>query len=207
MSKPYQSALVVLVPQAEALVRAVHLRCGLELSQVPAHITVLFPFKPPAQVSEAVIVDLQRLFARLPPFSCSLASLGVFPKALYLAPTPGEPFVEMTRAVHERFPETPPYNGEFDEIVPHLTLAHLPDEGTVEQVVREVEEEVGPQLPIWIEVTEVCLLDNAGGEWCVHSSFPLGAGDVARPSGRAVPDCTAGEASGNVNGSRADWLD
>jgi 2'-5' RNA ligase len=200
MSKPYQSALVALVPQAEALVRAVRRRYGLEPSQVPAHITVLFPFKPPAQVSEAVIVDLQRLFARLPPFTCSLASLGVFPKALYLVPKPGEPFVEMTRAVHERFPETPPYNGEFDEIVPHLTLAHFPDHVAVEQVVRDVEAEVGPQLPIRIEVTEVCLLDNAGGEWCVQSSFPLGAGDVAQPGGRAIPDCTAGEKSRHVNG-------
>jgi 2'-5' RNA ligase len=207
MSKPNQSALVVLVPQAEALARAVRLRYGLEPSQVPAHITVLFPFKPPAQLTEAVLADLQRLFSRLPPFSCSLASLGVFPKALYLAPAPGEPFVEMTRAVHEQFPETPPYNGEFDEIVPHLTLAHFADERSAEQVVREVEAEVGPQLPIRIEVTEVCLLDNARGEWCVHSGFPLGSGALVRPGGRVVPDCLPGERSENVNGSRGGRLD
>jgi 2'-5' RNA ligase len=174
MSKPNQSAIVVLVPQAEAFVRSVRQRYGLAPARVPAHITVLFPFKAPDELTPAVVADLGRLFARYGPFSFSLSELGTFPDTLYLVPTPGKPFVELTRAVHEQFPETPPYEGAFDEIVPHLTLARAPEEMPFERMVQEVEVDLGPQLPLEIRATEIDLLDNACGEWCVNSTFALG---------------------------------
>ena len=174
MSMPNQSAIVVLVPQAEAMVRSVRRRYDLASARVPAHITVLFPFKPPHEITPAVIADLGRLFARFDSFSFSLSELGTFPDTLYLVPRPSEPFVDLTRAMQKWFPETPPYDGAFDEIIPHLTLARISDEMPFQRLVKEVQGSLRPQLPVQLVATEVHLLDNSCGEWCVHTTFALG---------------------------------
>jgi 2'-5' RNA ligase len=174
MSEPNQSAIVVLVPKAEALVRSVRRRYGLTAAQVPAHVTVLYPFKPPHEITPDVESDLRRLFASSQPFRFSLTRLDTFPGTLYLAPTPVEPFVELTRSVYDRFPETPPYGGTFREVVPHMTLAHVPDEMPFERVVTEVDAALRPLLPVQATATEITLFDNSCGEWCVRSMFALG---------------------------------
>ena len=46
---------------------------------------------------------------------------------LYLEPDPAHPFVDMIEAVAERFPEHPPFGGEFDTVVPHLTVVETDD--------------------------------------------------------------------------------
>jgi 2'-5' RNA ligase len=165
---------VVLVPQAEALIRSIRRQYGLMFSQVPAHLTVLYPFKPPAEITADVIADLRRMFARFAPFPFALSGLGTFPEALYLIPTPGEPFVELTRAVYKHYPETPPYGGAFDEIVPHLTVGHT-DKAPIEQIHQEVEVALRSELPIHVVATEVKLFDNSCGEWCERAKFILGA--------------------------------
>jgi hypothetical protein len=174
MSEQKESAIVVLVPEAAALVRSVRRRYNLVAARVPAHVTVLYPFKPPREITATVLSDLRHLFAQLPSFGFSLARLGTFPGTLYLVPTPGEPFVELTCAVHRQYPETPPYGGVFDEIIPHLTLAHLADEMPFEQAVKEVESALNPQLPIQVTATAITLLDNSCGKWCVRATFSLG---------------------------------
>jgi 2'-5' RNA ligase len=175
MSEPNQSALVVLVPQAEALVRSVRTRYDLAFSQVPAHITVLYPFKPPEEITAGVIAGLRRVFARFEPFSFSLSGVGMFPETFYLVPTPGEPFVDLTHAVHEQYPETPPYGGVFDQIIPHLTVGHGSDGALTERMAQEVEDSLRPELPILATAAEVKLFDNSCGEWCEHTTFTLGA--------------------------------
>lgn len=175
MSEQNESAIVILVPQAQEMVRSVRQRYDLGPAPVPAHITVLYPFKQPDQLTPVVVSDLGSLFACYEPFRFSLAELGTFPQTLYLAPTPLDPFVELTRAVYHRFPETPPYAGLHDEIVPHLTLAGVPEELPFEREVREVEEALCPLLPIRVAATEVQLMDNSCGAWCVHTTFALGA--------------------------------
>ena len=46
-----------------------------------------------------------------------------FPGTLWLAPEPTEPFVAMTEALARQFPDHPPYDGMFETITPHLTVA------------------------------------------------------------------------------------
>lgn len=174
-SEQNESAIVILVPQAQELVQSVRRRYDLALAPVPAHITVLYPFRQPDQLTTAVTFGLRSLFARHDPFRFSLTALGTFPQTLYLAPTPPDPFVELTLAVYQRFPGTPPYGGVFNEIVPHLTLAGVPEGLPFEREVQEVREALRPLLPIRVVATEVQLMDNSCGEWCVHSTFALGA--------------------------------
>ena len=54
-----ESALVVLVPEAEALVKPFRDRYDPSAAVgVPAHITLLYPFKPPDEVDGAVLDKL-----------------------------------------------------------------------------------------------------------------------------------------------------
>ncbi len=91
--------------------------------RAPAHVTVLFPFMAPAQISDAVIGQLSELFARCDSFEFSLSEVRWFDdRVVYLAPTPVEPFVELTSAVTAAFPQYPPYEGAFDEVIPHVCV-------------------------------------------------------------------------------------
>jgi 2'-5' RNA ligase len=119
-----ESALVVPLPESEPLVgpwRERHdpaARAGM-----PAHVTLLYPFLAPREVDAAVEQALEEVVASRPAFPFSLERVGRFPGVLYLAPEPAEPFVELTEALVERWPGCPPYGGQFDSIVPHLTVA------------------------------------------------------------------------------------
>ena len=47
-------------------------------------------------------------------------------RVLWVAPEPAGPFLELTDRLADRF-GTPPWDDEFDEVVPHLTVAHASD--------------------------------------------------------------------------------
>ena len=177
MSQQLESALVVLVPESEALVKPIRERCDPSAALgVPAHITILYPFKQPHDIESDLLLTLQGLFRRFPPFTFMLTELRTFPGVLYLAPTPREPFVALTQAVADRFPETPPYRGEFSEIIPHLTLAHFQGDEQLACLTSEIKAAMQSRPNIQATATNVTLLDNAQGRWQVRAVFRLGDG-------------------------------
>jgi 2'-5' RNA ligase len=170
-----ESALVVLVPEAEALVKPFRDRHDPSAAVgVPAHITLLYPFKPPDEIGAAVLDDLRGGFARLAPFRFSLASIRRFPAVLYLAPEPDEPFRRLTSAIRDWYPETPPYGGRWPEIVPHLTVANLADEHRLEGIAGELAQASRCILPIDATAAEIALMDNRSGRWQIRARFGLG---------------------------------
>ena len=170
-----RTALVVAVPEAALVVDAWRERTSYAKPSagVPAHVTVLFPFVPAARVTEQLRVDLHGLFGTFPTFAVTFAETARFESVLYLAPLPAEPFVRLTEAVVRAYPEYPPYDGEFDEVVPHLTVA----EGDPETL-EEAEREIHGALPIETHVAEVLLLEELkprAARWDVRAAFPLHA--------------------------------
>ena len=172
MNEP-RTALVVEVPEAAVAVDTWRERTSPAKPSkgVPAHVTILFPFVPAAELDD-VLDDLRALFARLPSFAFELRECRHFPGVLYLAPDPPDPFVALTEAVAAAYPAYPPYEGVFAEIVPHLTAA----EGE-HSVLARAEGEIRPLLPIPAEAREVVLLEEVDPElarWRTHSRLPLG---------------------------------
>ena len=169
-----ESGLVVPVPIATPVVSPWRERLDPSaVHGVPAHVTVLYPFLPPPDLSHEVIVRLARLFASREAFRFSLESVGWFgDEVVYLAPSPPESFIELTLAVMDDFPGYAPYAGTFDEIVPHLTVG---DRGDVAEL-RQAADSVAAHLPIAARATEVWMMVGAAarGRWTVHSRFPLG---------------------------------
>jgi hypothetical protein len=175
MAAARRSALVLEVPEAAAVVEGWLERTAeaKPSAGIPAHVTVLFPFVPADEIDDALIADLSALFVRLPPFDFALRECRRFPALLYLVPDPPEPFVAMTEAVAAAYPDFPPYEGVFDSIIPHLTVAEgLP------AVLTRAEAEVRRWLPIAADAHEVVLLEELEANpsrWHARARVPLGA--------------------------------
>ncbi|HEY5025196.1 MAG TPA: 2'-5' RNA ligase family protein [Acidimicrobiales bacterium] len=164
---------MILVPSAEATVGK--LRRKLDRSAawaVPLHITVLYPFAAPNSMSEQLLARLGDVLRRCEPFEFALAKVGWFEqRVMYLAPTPREPFAELTNAIAADFPEHPPYGGAYSEAVPHLTVG----EGVRPARMRRAARRLERQLPIRATATEVCLMaPDSSGRWDIERRFPLG---------------------------------
>jgi len=168
------SGLIVAVPEAEPAVARHRERLdGTAPLGVPAHITVLFPFLAPGRIHPSVLVELEHLFAAVGRFSFRLERTDWFGEdVLWLAPADPVPFRALTLRVYEAFPACPPFEGEFDEIIPHLTVGH----GHPVDDLRAAEAAVQEHLPIEAHATAVSLMTQRtpGGRWTRAASFTLG---------------------------------
>jgi 2'-5' RNA ligase len=176
MNMPIESALIALIPEAEVLVERFRNQYDPSAALgVPAHVTVLYPFKSPPEVTADIIQNLKELLSKFPAFSASFAETGRFPGVLYLSPAPDERFRRLTQIVADRFPETPPYRGQFTDIVPHLTVAQVSDPQRLDKIAVDFERAARGHLPIQSSVREIALMDNESGRWEVRKRFALGS--------------------------------
>lgn len=178
MPEQRQSALTVLAPDAEPAVAAWRRRLDPSAALgVPAHVTVLHPFVPPEDITQATRERIAALFAAEPPFEMRLEQIGWFRDAVaYCAPEPGERFRRLIGLVTAQWPEHPPYGGEHREVVPHLTIGQNAPVAELERAAADV----ARALPIRQRVDAVHLMigDERPGSWAVTDRFPLG-GTVA----------------------------
>ena len=156
-----RTALIVPVPEAEPQVGELRLaHDSFAARGVPAHITILFPFADTAQLDDAAVADV---ISQFPAFDFALDRVEQFPDGTtWLHPTPSLPFVDLTAAVWQRWPEHPPYEGLHDEVIPHLTISETPID-------------VQLVLPISARAREVMLIeeDEPSGRWAARLHLPL----------------------------------
>lgn len=172
-----ETALIIAVPEAEALVGRFRDRHDpSDTAGCPAHVTLLYPFKPPHDIDADVLAGLRRCLAGLAPFPFSLVGMRRFPGVLYLAPEPAEPFRQLTLALWERHPETPPYGGRHPNIVPHLSVAQLADEMRLDQVAEQFARASDGHLPVTATAEAVTLIERTAERWQVRDMLRLGSG-------------------------------
>jgi hypothetical protein len=171
-----ETAVLVLVPEAEGAV-AEH-RAHLDMAAswgVPAHLSVVYPFVPPAHVDERVLAELAGAIGTVPAFDC------VFPRTdwfgadvLWLAPEPDAPFRKLVSAVVAAFPAHLPYGGVHGDSVPHLTVGELRLGSAAE--LTAAERAVRAHLPIRARVDRAVLLAGRPepGSWQPVAEFRLG---------------------------------
>jgi 2'-5' RNA ligase len=171
-----ESALVVLVGEAEAVAKPFRDRYDPSAATgMPAHITLLFPFKAPDDVDDMTRGSLRDCFARFEPVRFSLPAIKRLSSGvLYLAPEPDEPFRQLTLAIWNLFPQTPPYGGKWPDIIPHLSIAWLADEVRLTGVADDFARAAEGKLPIRATASEIALMDNRSGRWNVEATFSLG---------------------------------
>jgi hypothetical protein len=175
-----QRALLLAVPAAEAAVGAHRARLDASARDgVPAHLTVLYPFLPPAEIGPGVLAELSRLFAGTPRFDFTLDRVRWFGESVvWLGPSDEAPFRALTARAALAYPSCPPYGGAHPDTVPHLTIGHRGEPAEL----RAAAEAVRPLLPIAAKATEVTLMagpepgahPGPPGQWRTVASFPLG---------------------------------
>ena len=124
---------------------------------VPPHVTILSPSPP----------DIGDALDNVAAFDVEFRETRRFPiGAVYLAPEPPDPFIELTRVVWDRFPEWPPYGGEFlPDMTPHLTVAWG-------AMLDEAEESLAAHLPLRARARQALLLaEVAPNKWTRSASF------------------------------------
>jgi hypothetical protein len=169
------TVLYVPVPQLEPYIRWRHQHEGPEWlspegDHVHAHVTVLGPFVPEADLTPVHDADLTALIGGVAAFDFTLREIRVFPSGLvHLRPEPAEPFTRLTAAVAGRYPQHPPYAGEFDP-VPHLSLCALGPGRDVPLV----QEELSDVLPVRASAEEVRLVRYAEHGTRTLRSYRLG---------------------------------
>ena len=165
-----QTALLATVEEAEPLVGHWRRRFDTSASAgIPAHVTVLFPFLDIDRISITVIGDLRTLIGTRSPFTVRFDECRRFPHVLYLAPTPDQPFRELTESITQRWTEAPPYAGQFTEVIPHLTVAHDQEP----EVFDELEAALTDQLPTTATISSVRLFVSDGHRWRHYVQFPM----------------------------------
>jgi hypothetical protein len=165
---------VVPVPAVDRII-AEHVATGRRGTApvLPAHVTVLSPFLEEGWCDDGTDRALRELFAGVAPFVFRLARIERFPDVVYLAPEPVEPFRALTRAVHHRWPDYPPYNGVYDDVIPHVTVAATPPPPGFEAALERV-------LPIEVRASEVLLVvARDEHRWEPLRRYPLGTAPSA----------------------------
>jgi 2'-5' RNA ligase len=176
----WETILLLPVPAAEPAVSCHRARL-VESARlgVPAHLTVLYPFLPPAEISEPLLASLRRLFARFTAFEFTLDRVGWFgDEVVWLGPSDPAPFLALASAACTSFPSCLPYGGQHAGLrQPHLTIG----KGGGQQALRAAES-VRPCLPIEATAAEIVLMagprpgtpGTPPGQWRTVAAFPLG---------------------------------
>jgi hypothetical protein len=90
---------------------------------IPPHITVMYPFLAPSQLTEVTLRELDDLLGTVERFDYSVVAVREFESGIqYLAVEPEAPFLAITASVGERF-RVQPYGGVYTRLVPHLTVS------------------------------------------------------------------------------------
>lgn len=130
---------------------------------------MLFPFLDESRIDARVYSALAVILGSYHAFDLQFESCGRFPGVLYLVPEPGTQLRRLTEVIADRWPEAPPYGGQFAEIVPHLTVA----DGQEDTVLDQIEADLLGRLPFTSRVSAVDLMVHDGAKWHERASFAL----------------------------------
>ena len=169
-----QTALIAEIPAAESVVGPHRARLDANAALgVPAHVTILAPFMPVSRLCTTELTRLASLFAAVPAFDVRLDRTDWFgTTVLWLGPQDPGPFRNLTARVFAEFPEFPPFEGQFTDVAPHLTIGI---DCRVDEM-RRAEVAIAELLPVVDRVAAVTLMaeSSSGGRWETLASFPLG---------------------------------
>jgi 2'-5' RNA ligase len=166
----HQSAILIPVHDADAVVQPFRLEYDpVSTAGVPPHITLIVPWLPPVEIQPADLDELADALHSTDAFDFLLARVRWFGRrVLWLAPEPVQPFLDLVQLLSDRF-GTPPYEDEFDEVVPHLTVGHASDGAELSAVA----EQLIAKLPIKCRAEEVWVMVGDGQRWSVKKKISL----------------------------------
>jgi len=170
------SGLVIALPELESVVGHWRSRYDAAVSGVPAHVTLLVPWVPPADISGDDLDAVGQLAASWAPFDVTFRDFGVFenpdgPDVYWLSPEPTDEFLALADDVWTCWPDYPPYEGAHGrDVTPHLTVSSTAAAVELEEMLSTVR----GQLPITARANQISVLEVAAGRCATRQSFRLG---------------------------------
>lgn len=139
-----------------------------------AHLTLIFPFKDKEKIDTAVLQTLTDLFSNQAPIPYTLSEFGHFPNTLYLKVEDETPFISLINNIVAKFPEHPPYGGQFSDTVPHITMAKSHTSHLLEQIESQFWQQFPNSLPLTGVADTVWLVDiTSSDSYEIQETFTL----------------------------------
>ena len=174
---PSQSALVVEVADSEPLVGHWRRRHDVAGRGMPAHITLLFPFRSPDAIARVDLETLTRLAAQTHRNRFALVAVDEFSEAIYLRPYPDDLFRRLAQRLFDTFPDCPPYGGAYPDYIPHLTVAQTSGGEAQVSLRLAIDAAIAPALPVACEAVALSLFitenGSDNGQWTLAQRFPF----------------------------------
>jgi 2'-5' RNA ligase len=171
-----RSAVLIVVPEAVALIDRFRRSHTADGGSVPPHVTLLSPFLSPEEINQGVHERIGVIAAETPAFTVTLNHTGWFgDRILYLAPEPAVPILGLVSRLREAFSDVPTYWDHVGIVIPHVTVADAELVGGPERL-REIGREMVPQLPLAFEVRHINLMQRlrpSPAPWDVQGTYPL----------------------------------
>ena len=169
-----ESALVALVPELDPVLDAHRRRLDTgAIRGVPAHVTVLYPWIPPANITNDVLTALGSVLREHPAFDLTFDAIRWFgDEVAYVRPNPDNAFRQLTAAIWQHWPDHPPYEGRIADPIPHLTIGDTGRSPELEAAAAEIE----GSLPVRCRIERLHLMAGTDemGSWTVRTAIPLG---------------------------------
>ncbi len=160
------SALVVPVDLPRRFERVRRSRVASAALGVPAHVTLLYPFKSPEELREADRRRIASILAADGPLRFRLARVLDWDAVRYLEVEPRAPFTRLVERLVGAYPTWAPYGGAFP-YVPHVTLSDgSPGEHPPIAEPRRPLERVAGRA--------VLIAEGADGRWTTRWRFRIG---------------------------------
>jgi 2'-5' RNA ligase len=172
VSRPLETALVLVLDDAGPFDEVRRDFASATVARgIPFHITLLYPFAPRDQLTDAVLAETGGLFAAREPIEFSLTRIATWASVVYAVPEPDAELRDCMQALWARFPAWPPYGGIHADVVPHATLGEDVDAA---EVVTEVERRLQPHVPRHYKLDAATLLEEfVPDEWRRREQFPF----------------------------------
>jgi 2'-5' RNA ligase len=137
---------------------------------IPPHLTLLSPWLP-HPTEPAATERLQEAVGRVAPFELTFRTVSTFPAGtVFLSPDPSPGLESLFQALLTAFPDYPPYGGQFEGWVPHLTVSRRGGE----EVAVDVRAELQARGPLRLVADEVSGWGyRPTGHWVRGGSAPL----------------------------------
>ena len=170
-----ESAIILPFPELSPMVD-VWRTASVDVAEkgVPPHITLLYPWRSGA-VSRAdidlVVQACQKTARFIVLFNCVDYFSG---GAVYLGLEDNRDVLALMQSIWQVFPESPPYAGQHDGSIPHLTIAQT-NPASVSVDSGEISQALEAELPVTANVDHVAIISqDSNGWWHELTSIELG---------------------------------
>ena len=176
MTRPLETSVTLILEHASPELAEAHWELYPERipEHIPLSLTLLYPWIPAAEVTDADVENLRSFFSSRRPFAFDLTHVSEFPGiVVYAVPEPDDELRSLMRTLWAMYPEYPPYRQPDSDPPPHATLGRRVGPSPI--TVEDAEARIGDLLPVRCEITETTLMEEYDlDRMRIRETFPLG---------------------------------